>query len=312
MGPLLSARRTRHSSSGITLIEVLVTIGIVGVLLSFLLPAIYSSRRSAQKVQCTSNLRQIGQAIAAFESSTGGLPKFYFHRDLLPFIDQRPLWEAMNLGRRFTRDELIHFSSISIPLYECPVDPAPEVFEVATFQYADEEAWCLSAAGTNYVSNYNWYRPRVEHPFRFSELINGQSQSVLVSETLRADTGMLRMRTVWLIPGDFPVESQFHSACESLPKDPASFGYLTGGYRGAPWHGSGRSGIATYYDHQLPPNRPNCESLQSGFHVYPAISMHVGGVHALYADGHVSLVNESVDASLWREAGRLSRHSVLE
>lgn len=52
--------------SAFTLIEILVVIGIIGVLLSILLPSISRARRSAQSVACLSNLKQLGLATAMY------------------------------------------------------------------------------------------------------------------------------------------------------------------------------------------------------------------------------------------------------
>src|SRR4051794_4045601 len=46
-----------------TLVEVLVTIAIVGVLLSILLPAIQAARESTRRAQCANNLKNIGTAL---------------------------------------------------------------------------------------------------------------------------------------------------------------------------------------------------------------------------------------------------------
>lgn len=57
---------------GFTLIELLVVISIIAVLVSLIAPAVQAARRTARKLQCLNNMRQIGLAMQAFAANTGG------------------------------------------------------------------------------------------------------------------------------------------------------------------------------------------------------------------------------------------------
>ena len=64
--------RRRSYLQGFTLIEVLVVIAIITILISILIPMLAKSRDAANRVQCASNLRQIGQAIINYATQNKG------------------------------------------------------------------------------------------------------------------------------------------------------------------------------------------------------------------------------------------------
>ncbi len=107
----------QRMSAGFTLIELLVVIAIIAVLIALLLPAVQSAREAARRAQCVNNLKQLGLALANYESSNGSYPYgmarencgpnclfspngYYVGSSpfvrMLPFIEQQPLANAYN------------------------------------------------------------------------------------------------------------------------------------------------------------------------------------------------------------------------
>jgi prepilin-type N-terminal cleavage/methylation domain-containing protein/prepilin-type processing-associated H-X9-DG protein len=64
----------RSLRRGFTLIELLVVIAIIAVLIALLLPAVQAAREAARRAQCVNNLKQMGLAIANYESSNNVYP----------------------------------------------------------------------------------------------------------------------------------------------------------------------------------------------------------------------------------------------
>jgi len=68
---MIARRRRQH---GFTLIELLVVIAIIGILMSLILPAVISARKAARRIQCMSNMRQVGLGLIQFLNTKNSFP----------------------------------------------------------------------------------------------------------------------------------------------------------------------------------------------------------------------------------------------
>jgi prepilin-type N-terminal cleavage/methylation domain-containing protein len=63
-----------HRRRGVTLIEMLVVVAIIGVLVGLLLPSVQAARESSRRASCLSRMRQLGMALHGYAAANGVLP----------------------------------------------------------------------------------------------------------------------------------------------------------------------------------------------------------------------------------------------
>ena len=154
-------QQRRFQSGGFSLIELLVTIAIIAILISLLLPAVQSAREASRRVQCLSNLRQMGMAFHNYHEAHQQFPPVYvavrsgrlpwslgilgdeddpnihtYNEFLLPHIDQGVLYSQIHFDapyfspvdlrpmglKQYTQDNRSVIST-PIPLFLCPSAP---------------------------------------------------------------------------------------------------------------------------------------------------------------------------------------------
>jgi len=148
----------REPRSAFTLIELLLVIAIIGTLVALLMPAVQAAREAARRTSCANNLKQIGVAIASYESATRVYPpgavwdrwrpvkqrrrhgSILVH--LLPYLEQQALYDSFDFTK-LSIDKAVFpgtgtkIGSQVISSYVCPSDEYRGVFQdVAVHNYA--------------------------------------------------------------------------------------------------------------------------------------------------------------------------------
>jgi len=301
------ATARRSARRGVTLVEMLVVIAIVGILISMLLPAINAARQAMRKAQCQSNMRQIGQATQHLEGHHRRLPPlaapdqltptsvkgpfqgaigFTAFDFLLPFIEQNTLFEQSNDDvNTVVSGKPVYAHVISI--YRCPSDPSanPLLDGMGSTRNGGANFWAVGNYAANYLAFGNPNAPslaeRLEGNSVTTKFRDGASNTVLYGErfgTCGASGDIDDATTYGSLWSDSNNVWRPVFCINDYSQDPVVAGYTP------------------CLLFQVKPHwYKTCESRR-------AQSGHIGGMLVVMGDGSVRFVAENIDLAVWQQA----------
>ena len=323
----------RHARSAFTLIELLVVIAIIAVLIALLLPAVQSAREAARRAQCVNNLKQIGLAMANYESSLSCLPKsmgldspgFGYPEPasysglsmLLPFMEQTVVFSSLNYSIVRLDPGNNTAMATAVSSFLCPSDPQQQMLPVGQ---AGENYRPNSGNTIDYVWGWSdpWGFNTSLPPFngpcypgsktRMAEITDGTSNTAGWSEMGLGDmsNAIATEKTDQFWTQTYPsLPNDAISQCQSFLVSNLSYQGLS--TSGVPWIEGSTSAM---YNHVNVPDKRSC-IFPPGRIMNTANSYHPGGVNVAFCDGSVRFIKDSVALATWRALGSRNGGEVI-
>ena len=273
----------RHSPlrEGFTVVELLVSMTIIGLLLSLLLPAVQRVRETSRNADCKNRLHQIGLAMHEHEA---------VHR-VFPTRDGvcNRIMDAVGNKHSFFKCPSDHRSDEHGVSYL--VNDGTDIYNAASF---------LNGIGNGFSASRFMARPG-DPDIRASEIVDGLSQTAAVSERLlssgndallsQADLEGEPHRYPWHVTAmnNLSTSTEVTNACRNNRTTPYPIEWT---------FPATNQDIG--YDHFLGPNEYGC---YLGAMIVPASSEHPGLVNVLMGDGSARPVSDHVDLGVWKAIG---------
>lgn len=323
---------------GFTLVELLVVIGVIGLLVAMLLPSVQAARETARRSSCANRLRQLGLAMQNYVAANRAFPPgavskenpdnpttphtFYRWSALAavtPYLENATAYEALDL-------EAPLYQGLSGAVSATNVVPVRQV--VADFLCPSDQGRPVTPrfGPTNYAVSAGVGLGEADSPFDDGSpfetgglfgvnsatapagVSDGLSKTVLASESTlgipRDDAPHDPLLEYKMVV--FPLsEVKCAAPAQWNVSDPRGFAWVNGEFRCA------------LYNHYRTPNaaEPDCmsaplggplETIYSAYGWRAARSLHPGGVNAVLADGSGRFVADEIDAAAWRSLATIA------
>ena len=300
-----------------TLVELLVVMTIIGILIALLLPAIQAVRAAARRMQCSSNMRQIGLAIHNYENVNKYLPPSYTSNSpsknvnhsvltlLLPFSERMQAYAKVDFTRNWANQANYDAVRNTIPVFLCPQTPDGSPREVGgRVRYPSDYAPCgmISPTVRKQLFDAGLITPRA--PANKSGGQGDDSQHFYYRNMLVPDYHALSPNSNW--GGPLPISAVTDGLSNSwmfFEDSGRPFYYIANHRRGKPGDvpANGVSGAA-WADHDAEfwiHNLCNGSQMINCTNDNEIYSFHTGGANFLFGDGSVGFSSQTINPEVF-------------